>query len=519
MDLRRHSVYLWLAERDRRPRVTSYLKEQLAGLAFRQVEAGRTPAAISLARAAGWHNLILRMGVALPLYLLHDLGLLLCTPAGELRIGGRERSPLPPPLGDRRLAHYQALLRTLQEAAPVAAAAALPLRDELIAAVLLRTCGELARRLIGTAPGPHPVDLPLQPEAYAGPALELQRAPDAPGGQPLAWLQLLTTEPHPLHLQTAVELIDAETLRLLSLSAGGAELLAAGAAGGSVDLLDFLAVLQAPESRDIVRFSLELLPAVLETRSAAGAHTYPTGGYAALHSRGSLDALVLSELASDEDVLYTRYALSDLLYYGREQQQKPPPRLHQVLVDASPSMRGLRQVFARGLALSLCKRLSRLGGEVTVRFFDARLHDAVNVRQAPSRLLPYLLGFRSQRGRNYGRVFRDLASELSALHRPGRAAPAPAVTVYLLTHAECHIPVELVRTLRRQATLYGVFVLPSGALQLSYLPLLHRYQIVQEEALGSAPARRARALAIVTDAAALTEGDQEKPQSAAARPR
>ena len=493
--------------------MTSYLKEQLGGLAFCQVQTGQPPS-LNYARAAVWHNLILRMGVALPLYLLHDLGLLFCTPRSQLQLGG-PAAPLP---ADRTLSLYQALLRTLQDAGPIATAAALPLRDELIAAVLIRTCGELARRLENPAESmmTSPVELPLQPAVYAGIAAT---ATDAVGARPRAFLQLLTKEPNPLHLQTAVELIDAETLRLLSLSAGGAELLGAGASGGSVDLLDLLSVLQAPESRDIVRFSLELLPAVLETRTAAGSQSYPTGGYAALHNRGSLDALVPSELANDEEVLYTRYALGDLLYYGREHQHEPPPRLHYVLVDASPSMRGLRQVFARGLALSLCKRLSQLGGEVLLRFFDARLHDAVSVRKNPERLLPYLLGFRCQRGRNYGRVFRDLKSELAVQRRPGAATSVRPITVYLLTHAECHIPLPLVQTLRRQAMLYGVFMLPSGELQLEYLPLLHRHQVVMEDALLSAAARRTRALAIVTDADELNRRAADKPDPRAAQSR
>lgn len=482
--------------------MTSYLQEQLSGLALCQVQGG-AQAGLHRARAAVWHNLVLRMGVALPLYWVHDFGLLLCTPRSELRLG----VPPPPGLGRTSAAplipRYKELLRALQQAAPVEATAALHLRDELVAALLLRTSGELARRLSTPKPAPPAVDLPLQPASYAG--QELGPPPSA-DSQAAAWLQLLTREPSPLHLQTAVELIDAETLRLLSLSAGGAELLQAGSASGSASLLDLLAVLEAPETRDIVRFSLELLPTVLETRTAAGAHSYPTGGYAALQGRGSLDALVLSELASDEDVLYTRYALGDLLYYGREQQRPPQRRLHYVLVDASPSMRGLRQVFARGLALSLCKRLSLLGGEVLVRFFDARLHEAVSAQRAAGRLLPYLLGFRSQRGRNYGRVFTELAGELQALRRSAAASSRPAVTVYLLTHGECHIPLPVVRTLRRLATLYGVFTLPSGELQLEYLQLLHRYQVVLEDDLGSVAVRRARALQIVSDATADAAG-------------
>jgi hypothetical protein len=495
--------YLIITRRSAKSAVTGYLKEQLAGLAFCQVQGG---AGLYRARAAAWHNLVLRMGVALPLYWVHDLGLLLATPRGELRLG----APPPPGLAGTSAAallpRYKALLAALQQAAPVEATAALRLRDELVAALVLRTSGELARRL--ETPLPAAIDLPLQPALYAGPELG---PPPAADSHAAAWLQLVTREPGPLHLQTAVELIDPETLRLLSLGAGGAELLSAGSSAGSVSLLDLLAVLEAPETRDIVRFSLELLPTVLEARTAAGAHSYPTGGYAALQSRGSLDALVLSELASDEEILYTRYALGDLLYYGREQQRPPQRRLHYVLVDASPSMRGLRQVFARGLALSLCKRLALLGGEVVVRFFDARLQEAVRVQRDANRLLPYLLGFRSQRGRNYGRVFADLASELLALRR-STTGPRPLVTVYLLTHGECHIPLEVVRTLRRQATLYGVFTLPSGELQLEYLQLLHRYQIVLEDALSSTTARRARALSIVSDATADAGGQPAAPR-------
>jgi hypothetical protein len=416
------------------------------------------------------------------------------------------------------VAQYQALLHALHEAGPLAATAALHLSDELIAVVLVRTCGELARRLVEEPASTlvPPADLPLNPAVYASP--ELGPAPP-PHARAAAWLKLLTTEPNPLHLQTAVELIDPDTLRLLSLSAAGVELLSASTTAGGVDLVDLLAVLQNSEARDIVRFSLELLPTVLETRRPAGAHSYPTGGYAALQNRGALDALVLSELASDEDVLYTRYALGDLLYYGREQQHEPPRRLHYVLVDASPSMRGLRQVFARGLALSLCKRLSLLGGEVLVRFFDARLHEPVSAERSPARVLPYVLGFRSQRGRNYGRVFRDLVAELAAQARANRSAPRRAVTIYLLTHAECHIPIELVKALRQAATLYGVFTLPSGELQLDYLPLLHRYQIVHEDSLSSAPARRAQALRIIEDVSDATPPAKNRPMKPGATER
>ena len=44
-----------------------------------------------------------------------------------------------------------------------------------------------------------------------------------------------------------------------------------------------------------------------------------------------------------------------------------------------------------------------------MRFFDARLHDLLRVtRSGANYATPYLLCFRSDRGRNYARVFRQL---------------------------------------------------------------------------------------------------------------
>jgi hypothetical protein len=84
-------------------------------------------------------------------------------------------------------------------------------------------------------------------------------------------------------------------------------------------------------------------------------------------------------------------------------------------------MRGKRQVFARGLALTLVKKLGLEGDEVWLRFFDSRLHEVVKAR-AGGFPVPYLLSFRSERGRNYGKVFRQLLLELTRLRRASAAA-------------------------------------------------------------------------------------------------
>ena len=45
-------------------------------------------------------------------------------------------------------------------------------------------------------------------------------------------------------------------------------------------------------------------------------------------------------------------------------------------------MRGQRQVFARGLALALIKKLTLEGDEIWVRFFDSRLHETVKIARS-----------------------------------------------------------------------------------------------------------------------------------------
>lgn len=470
-----------------------------------------------LARAAVWRELLARLGVRVPAFLVQDLGALWTTPPGERSVGPppAEVATPPPSRGEaaQDLARYQVLVAALAGSEAVAQVAALRLSDEVVAALLARVLSELAARFAASV--------------SAAPA-----APRAAGDDPAraaAFLHLLVRPPQPLHLETAIELVDAAALTLLSLRARTDPGTEPGAAslglldGGGLDLLELHEALAAPDGRDIARFALELIPAVLETQQPGGAQTYPAGGYASIERRGSLDALLPGELAGDEDLFLARFLDGELSYYAFERQRPPEElerRLHCVLIDASPSMRGLRQIFARGLGLSLARKLSLLGGEVTLRFFDARLHEPIPVggRRGPGhpgrpgrpdrpslgppapgrdRLLPYVLGFRARRGRNYRRVFRELLDDVTEKVRRERRI----VSLYLITHAECHVDVALVQPLTQLARVCGVFLLPSGKLQLDYLPLLHRHHVVSDAVLRGGAERRARALDIVADAA------------------
>jgi hypothetical protein len=448
-------------------------------------------------RAAQWRNSLARVGLAVPFFAVHDLGLLAVAdplmapiaarvPAGPLRLGADSVAALDA---------WEATLRELAMSEVIEKARAWRLGDDLVAVLLLRILGPVYERYLGPGRRPTAAALPLDAEVYRDVDPELaglfgrfdRRAE-------VAFVHHLAAER--LKLITAIEQVDLDTLRLLGMF--GAEAGAMSALG----MLDLLSVFESPQANDVVNFSLDLLPSVLETKRAAGQQIFSVDGYAGIERRGTIDSLVLSELAFDADLFDQRFTENEVFYYTREKQHEEERRLHYIVVDASASMRGQRSVFARGLALTLVKKLTLRGEDVYLRFFDSRLYDAQHVR--PHRRkdggisVPYVLCFKGERGRNYAKVFAQLAHDLGRLAKREKRQPI----LYLLTHAECHVPPETVDRLKDIARLYGVFMLPStGALDLEYLDRLDTVQVVDESALTQREQRARRALDIVEDAA------------------
>ncbi len=459
-------------------------------MALSQVE---TASPMAVVRAASWHNLMARFGVRVPLFLVHDLGTLFSQPRGA---SGYQFAPRPELArigldeGDRQLVQrYRELLQSIAESEVPERAASFRLRDELIAVILVRLLSDLViryaqpRALGAAADG----ELPLDPTLYEGADLA-QHFRDFDHKATLRFLDHALRMG--LHVITQVEMIDLDTLRLIGLFKESQS------EGDPLDLADLHAALASPEANDVVNFSLELLPSILETKRASGSQTFSVDGYASIERRGNLDSLMLSELAHDEELFTQKVIDNELYYYGHEKSREEERRYQLVLIDASASMRGDRQVFARGLALTLVKKLALKGDEIGIRFFDSRLYDLVKVTPGGAFPVPYLLSFKSERGRNYGRVFRHLMIDLGRL----RAARRRRIVVTFITHGQCHIPIELVRDLKRLATLYGVFILPSREVELDYLGELDKYQVVSAEVLADRKVRADRAKEIVEDA-------------------
>jgi hypothetical protein len=459
-------------------RAESELRRQLATLTFSQVRP--TTPADGIA-AAGWWNLLARLGFRLPLVVVHDCGLLLSgARLGRTRGVRRDGAAGAPVLG-----RYQTLLARLAEAESIEELAAAPLRDDTLAVIQARLFGDVYLRW--ASPSIAPPDLPRASATYQLDRDALARAHDP--GWALGFIQRLCE--HERAVLARLDQIEAGSLRLLGLFSGD------GGAADLADLYRLVGTAGTAGATDVVDFSLQLLPSLLETKRRPAAQRFSIDGYASVDRRGNLDALLPSELAHDDDVFVQKVLSDDLLYYGHERQNEASRRLHYLLVDASASMRGARETFARGLALALAKKLSLLGGEVWLRFFDSRLHPRLDLGRAARRDLPRLLSFRSERGRNYARVFSDLSGEIGRLVRDeGRD-----VALTFITHGACQIPMATVEALAAQAHLRGIFLLPSRPLDLDYLPRLHRVEVVTASSLARGADKRRRALEIIDDAA------------------
>lgn len=455
------------------------------------LSAVRTSSPMLGVRAVRWWRDLARLGVRLPLFVVHDFGLLYSTPRDQIDLsthhaanGIVSRMPRLPQL----LTAYREIVAEVAHSDAAACAGRMRPGDDFVVVVLARLLGSMLPHEHASAAWP--VTLPLEPELVRDLDMQLPRLFVAmPRAHETATLEALVRGR--LRLLTFADALDLDTLRLLRML--GCD----SSAAGALAHVDLIAALSSPSTNDTVNFSLELVPAVLETSRGKAPGTHAAHGYAGVSRKGSIDSMVLTELAWDEEELVRRMADSELLFYTREQAPEEARRLHHIVIDASASMRGEREVFARGLAIALAKKLQLAGEEVWMRFFDSRLYEVHRGRDRRELPGAWLLGFKGERGRNPARVFAQLATEMKLLRERDKRDPV----IHLITHAALHVPRSLVEDVRRQAHLFGVFILPSGgALDLEWLDLLDGYDVIDHATLEQKSARAAAATRIVDDA-------------------
>ena len=146
-----------------------------------------------------------------------------------------------------------------------------------------------------------------------------------------------------------------------------------GGAPDPRDLLDMLALTGLPPAvRQALAQTLKLLPRLAEVRMTGGAQTYPEGGYQGLARKGSLDSLLPSELAYDEDIFLHRVLNHEALYYGRERVRDARRELAYIVAQ-SGGLGGDGELLMRTLLLALGQALGQRGYEVQYSFAGREL--------------------------------------------------------------------------------------------------------------------------------------------------
>jgi hypothetical protein len=172
------------------------------------------------------------------------------------------------------------------------------------------------------------------------------------------------TEPlDPLDLPTAanelidaLQRLDAQTLQLRQTT-GLDELVrpAELTSQPSASTRKLIAQLQDDhELGGVARVARSLLAAVNLPRPLTVAQDLPEGGFSDLTNRGSLDRLLVSELAQDDLTLAVRVAMNEALYMRRESPPSGPAPRRGILVDAGIRLWGVPRVFATAVAMALC---------------------------------------------------------------------------------------------------------------------------------------------------------------------
>ena len=107
------------------------------------------------------------------------------------------------------------------------------------------------------------------------------------------------------------------------------------------------------ELSGLSRVARSLSAVLLLPRPITASDELPLGGVSDISNRGTLDRLLLSELAHEDLMLATRVALNEALYLRRETPPGPPPQRRHVLIDSGIRMWGVPRVYAAAAVLSL----------------------------------------------------------------------------------------------------------------------------------------------------------------------
>ncbi len=118
----------------------------------------------------------------------------------------------------------------------------------------------------------------------------------------------------------------------------------------SRSLLEQLA--EDPKTQPLSRLTKRLMATLTIPMHTQNSGEQPLGGVSDITNRGTIDKLLLSELAQDDLALMARLANNEALYMRREEVPNPQHRKRVLLLDTTLKMWGLPRIFSLSAALA-----------------------------------------------------------------------------------------------------------------------------------------------------------------------
>jgi len=396
-------------------------------------------------RVLRWHRACAGLGAIIPLFLVHDLGMLFAYPPGEYRI-----EPFPALPTGVEVGRWRVLLEEAAKLPAVARMRSWGLNDRTVGVVTARVLQEAASRLggltdaTGLAEGDAALERALPGAVLSAPEiLRAWRTGAAPVAEALA-------EPVLAAIRRGLAQRKLEEVQFVELFGGGD--------GGLdpqslVDLVEFAGL--SDQLEGVIEDLMCLVPSILSTGRWKNEQYYPIAGISGIASRGSLDSIVPSEYALPREAFYHRYFNGGLTYFGRERPRENQRNLLWLVSNTGFSMAGDPEILTRVLGIALAKKMALKGCEFSYSTFDEALSPVLPLASPAD--FRYFLTYRSDRPTKERQVLEQLGHTLVRLRQS-----YDRITVLLITHlhfCDCddrHS--ELLEEMKRHARLTGILI-------------------------------------------------------------
>ena len=440
------------------------------------------PRASTLAlRALRWQRDLLRLGVKMPLAVIHDLGLLLACPKEQLELGPRDaasRALATESGGPALHAHYLALIEQVSQSEAARRSRSLQMSDDVVVVLLARLLATISERVM-VAPS-YVTSVPL--DAALVERLD-EQLPELFGAvrrnYDFAALRALVAAE--LYVLTVADALDLDTLRLFGMLGGDAaqarsrrSISSARSQPRSERHRELLARDPAERARDqdAPGRGHECRARLLGPR-AQGLHRQHGPDRARLGRSRARSAA--SPTTRSSTTRASRAATSA----SASTTSSSTPR---------PRCAATAQTFARGMAIATAR--SSCSRARTSRFASSTRASTSRTARAAGSCRPRTCSrSRASAGATRRASSPSSTRSLELLARP-RSAPAGRAPLH--ARRALH-PAESTVENDRQGEARRVFILPSGGkLDLDYLDLLDAHWVVDHKALATTTRERPR---------------------------